>query len=87
MTFAKGDLTQPGKHNVQTTPLTSGTITKGNFVRVVSGNTVALANAVSTENGAYVALETRVFAALSVTDIQVAGPGTYVVCALQYQTF
>jgi len=83
MTFAKGDLPQPGKHNVQTGPLTSGTITKGNIVRIVAGNTVALAAAVSTEDGAFVALETRVFAALSVTDVQIAGPGTYVVVEVE----
>ena len=79
MTFTKGDLTQPGKSNVQTLPLTSGTITKGNFVRVVGGNTVALATATSTAAGVYVALETRTFAAGSVEDVQCAMAGTFVV--------
>ena len=82
MTFAAGDLVSPNKLNVYRLPLTSGTITKGQLVRVVGGNTVLLATATSTEAGVYVALETRVFAAGSVTDVECAGAGAKVVCLM-----
>jgi len=83
MTFAKGDIVHPGDHKVITLPLTSGTITKGNFVRVVGGNTVALANAVSTEDGVFQAVETRVFASGSVENVQVVSPGTDIVVEVE----
>ena len=82
MTFAAGDLVSPNKLNVYRLPLTSGTITKGDFVRVVAGNTVVLATATSTAAGVYVALETRTFAAGSVTDVECAGAGAKVVCLM-----
>ena len=79
MTFSKGDLTQPGKHNVQTLPFATGTITKGNFYTMSAGNLVALATNTTTATGVFVALETRVFEAGVVTDCQVATQGTFVV--------
>ena len=82
MTFEKGDLTQPGKHNVQNFPVTTAkTITKGNFYRVVAGDTVLLATSTTTELGVLVALETRVIGAGDVpTTIEGASSGR-VVCA------
>ena len=78
MTFTKGDLTQPGKHNVQTLPFATGTITKGNFYTLSAGNLVALATDTTTATGVYVALETRVFAAGVVTDAQVCMADSFV---------
>ena len=79
MTFAAGDIIRPGKHQIETLPLATGTITKGNYVTSSAGNAVALAAAASTVTGKYVAVETRVFSAGSVTDVQLAGEGSFVV--------
>ena len=75
--FAAGELTRPGKHTVDTLPLATGTINKGDFIKSTAGNAVALAASVDTKDGAYVALEKRVFAD-GETDIQLAGPGSEV---------
>lgn len=82
MTFEKGDIIRPGKHDIETLALATGTITKGNFVTSSSGNAVALAASTDTTTGVFVAVETRVFAAGKVTDVQLAGSGSYVVVTM-----
>ena len=64
MAYEAGDLPQPGKHNVLRFPVTTAkTITKGNFYRVVAGDSVLLATATTTELGVFEAVETKVIAA------------------------
>jgi len=75
MTFVAGELVHPGKHHVDTLPVATGTITQGNFMTSSAGNAVALAASTDTKHGAFVALETAVFASGD-TEIQYAGPGS-----------
>lgn len=84
MAFAAGDLTRPGKHNVDTLPVgATENISKGNFVRTDgSGNGDKMA-AETNLNGVFVALEAGDNSSGSdgSIEIQVAGPGSEV-CVL-----
>ena len=82
MTYTKGDPVQIGKHDIVQIPVTTAkTITKGNFYRVVAGDTVLLATATSTELGVFVAAETQVLAAGDVPTTVEAFASGKVVCA------
>ena len=81
MGFEAGDLPHPGKHTVKTYPLTSGSITKGRFVKVESGNTVEMDDTDITRVGSAVALESADFANGD-TSIQVVSPNSHVVVVM-----
>lgn len=78
--FAAGEVTRPGKHNVQTLPVKAvEVLAQGNFVKSAAGQAVKMVNTDVNLAGVFVALEKVTGgAADGDEEIQVAGPGSEV---------
>ncbi len=86
MTFEAGDIVRPGKHDIQTLPISASVVvTKGLFyLPGVTGNLAVFDDADITVNGVVMALESADNSSGSAGDkeVQVAGPGSYVVAEM-----
>ena len=83
--FAAGQVIRPGKHDVQSVPLSNISVAQGDWLTTnVSGHLIALTSAGTTEKGVFMALESfdNSAGAAGAVSIQVAGSGSYVTAVM-----